>query len=341
MANVSKTLNNFTQAANEAAAAFQDRANQLARARNLLRPDEVAGDYDAARLLQTTLGGQLRPITHEDLKTFQANARALGKAFKGGITAKQIIDRSLKVDRDRANEQIRVAVIRQFGGGKVHFVTNAGPDSDVHRHHVLIDFADFEAGVASPAKPDAAAKFLTEGKIRCSCDCGRWTFWYSYIATIGKFNAGLQQLHFPKIRNPHLVGVSCKHLLRVLQQLQSPYVRGAVAKMIEQGRRGEAAKVRAVTKKDAQAMAKHQADTAHHKRSQIETTAERKTRLEQQRRVKAIVAKSNATLKKLPTTTKVEQAKRKFEQQAKMLAKLGGINQKMLNEILAKLYGKK
>lgn len=335
-----RTLRNFTTAADEAAMRYEDRQRALKQAKGLLRPDEVAGEYDTARLLQTTLGGQLRPITHDDLRVFKAAADQLGKRFKGGVTVKQIIDRSLPVDRQRANEQIRTAVIRQAGGGKIHFVTNASKESDVSRHHVLVDFVDYLSGVASPAKTTDAAKLVMDGKIRCACDCGRWTFWYSYLATIGKFNAGAPQQNFPKIRNPHLVGVACKHVLRVMQVLSMPPVKMSLATMIEQGRRGEASKVRAVTRKDAQELARLQAKQADHKRSQIETTSERRTRLAQQRQVKAVVEKTKLSMKQA-TPAKVALAMRQFEKNARLLAQMGMISQKMLADMLAKAHGKK
>jgi hypothetical protein len=340
MATNSRFLKDFTAAANEAAARYAEQADSQARARNLLRPDEVAGDYDANRLLFTTLGGQLRPLTHDDLRTFKAQADALGKKFKGGITAKQIIDRSLKVDRDRSNTEIRVALPRQYGGGKMHIVTNAGPNSEVRTHNVLVEFLDLPSAVASPSKPADAARVVTMGKVRCACDCGRWTYWFSYIATIGKFNAGNPQPNFPKIRNPMLVGVACKHVLRVMQGLQGPMVRAGVEKMVIQGRRNEAPKVTAVTRKDAKALAEHQLKTADWKRNQIETTAEKRTRLAAQRRVKDILQKAKAPLVK-PTPAKLDLAKRKFEQQARQLAQLGVISQKMLADMLAKLKGRK
>jgi hypothetical protein len=339
MVNVARIIKDFTGAANEASARYNENAKQQANASRLLRPDEVAGDYDAGRLLSTTLGGVLRPITSEDLATFKRNAESLGKQFKGGITAKGIIENALRIDRERSNAQIRVALPRQFGDGKMHFVTNAGPDSDVTRHHVLVDFLDYQAAVSSPSKPTDLAKMVAAGKIRCSCDCGRWKFHYSYVATIGRFNAGVPQLGFPKIRNPTLVGVACKHVLRVMQALSTPLIRTNVAKMIEVGRREGAAKVTAVTKKDAALLAKQQAKQADWKRTTVESTSEKRLRLAQQRRVKEIVASANSSMVK-PTPAKMANAKRKFEQQARMLAAMGGISQKMLADMLAKLHGK-
>lgn len=339
MVNVARIIKDFTGAANEASARYNESAAQQAGARNLLRPDEVAGGYDAGRLLTTTLGGVLRPLTREDLATFKRNAEMLGKAFKGGITAKGVIDHSTRIDRERSNAQIRVALPRQFGDGKMHFVTNAGPESKVTRHHVLVDFLNYSAAVASPSKSTDMAKSVTGGAIKFSCDCEHHKYVFSYIATIGKFNAGMPQLGFPKLKNPHLVGVGCKHVLRVMQQLSTPLVRTHVAKMIDVGRRGDAAKVTAVTKKDAALLAKQQAKQADWKRTTVESVGEKRLRLAQQRRVKEIVAKANSALVK-PTPAKMANAKRKFEAQARMLAAMGGISQKMLADMLRKLHGK-
>jgi hypothetical protein len=341
MATNPEFLRNFRGAAGEAHGRYTESAEQQASARNLLRPDEVAGEYDAGRLLSTTLGGVLRAITVEDLATFKRNAQMLGRKFKGGITAKAVIDRSLDIDRERSNKQIRVALPRQFGGGKMHFVTNAGPDSDVTRHHVLVDFLNFSAAVASPSKAGEMVKTVAAGPLKFSCDCGRHKFWHSYIATIGQFNAGVAQVGYPKIRNPNLVGVACKHVLRVMQQISSPLVKTHIEKMITVGRRAGADKITAVTRKDAALLAQQQEKQAGWKRNTIESVSEKKLRLAQQRRVKEIAVKANEKIAKVAKTSpaKLSAEKKKFEAQARKLAAMGGISPQMLADILKKLHG--
>lgn len=339
--NAAKIVQGQRAANKEAAARYNERAESAERA-NLLRPDDVAGDYDANRLMTTTLGGQVRPITREDLQTFKRNAEMLGKAYKGGITAKQVIDRSLDIDRKRAQQEIHVALPTQYSNGKMHFTTNAGPKSDVTRHHVLIEFNNFSAAVASPSKSADLVKLVAGGPIKFGCDCGRHQFWYSYLATIGRFNASVPQLGFPKIRNPGLVGVACKHVLRVMQALGQPLVKQHVITMIEAGRKSAKPKVIAVKKKDAAELAKQQQATIGQKRNLIESTAEKRDRLAQQRAVKALADRRKEARKKVakPSPEKLEAERKKFEQTARRLASMGGISPEMLADLLSKLKGK-
>lgn len=336
-----RALQNINRANREAADRYHERVESAANATNLLRPGDVAGDYDAGRLLHTTLGGELRAITGDDLRQFKASAEALGKRFKGGVTAKVLIDRALQIDRDRANVEIRVALPYQYAAGKMHFITNAGPKSDVKRHHVLIEFMNYEAAVSSPVRGPEAARMLYTGPIKVGCDCGRFTFWYGYLATIGKFKAGPPQPGFPKIRNPQLHGMACKHILRVAQQLSAPHIRVKIEDMVERGRRQDGSRVTKVTKRDAQAIADLQEKQAGYKRNTLESASEKRLRLAQQRAVKDMAAKVRERTAKLKATPQaMAKEKAKFEQAARRLAAMGGITQKMLGEMLAKLRGK-
>ncbi|MEN9866584.1 MAG: hypothetical protein RL748_2174, partial [Pseudomonadota bacterium] len=189
-------------------------------AQTILHPDEISGDYDAGRLLMTTRGGEIRPLTIEDLRAFQSHIRQLKKRYQGGIQAQSVIDLALEADRRRANQEIRFAVPHSVQGGKVHFITNAGPKSTVTRHHVMVVFLDFDATVAaSPNEPKRLANMVTKGRLLFDCDCERHTFWFRYIATIGKYNTGRNETGYPKIRNPGLVGVACKHVLRTMNTI--------------------------------------------------------------------------------------------------------------------------
>jgi hypothetical protein len=188
----------------------------------LSQKDILTGQWDTHKLLFTTIGGQLRPITADDLSAFRRNIQTAQGRFKKGITAKQVIDFSLGADRKRATEEIRMAVPAMSSNGKVRFITNAGPDSDVTRHHVTVDFLNYGAEAASGlTDPRKSAMRLRKGPLAIECDCGRWRFWYRYIATIGGFNAGRAETGFPKIRNPKLSGIACKHILRVMAEVDN------------------------------------------------------------------------------------------------------------------------
>jgi hypothetical protein len=249
-------------------------AERRANAKNILDPNDLQGGYDAARLLYTTLGGQIRPITAEDLRAFTANAVKLGKRFKGGITAQGVIDHSLQEDRDRANFQIRSAVLARAQAGKLHFITNAGLDSDVNRHHVFVEFPAYKSYAAFPGDSKKLAKAMLDSPLKFECDCGRFTFWYRYLATKGGFVHGRPETGFPKIRNPKLVGVACKHSLRVMLAVRNDMiVRIKVAEMIAAAQRNDH-KALVTTKAEAQQHAEKQLAQEHHLKNRLETSVQ-------------------------------------------------------------------
>lgn len=219
------------------------RRDQENPANTLLNPDEVAGDYMLERGLMTTLRSgsrenprAMRPITYDDLKEFQHNVAALRKTaakakMLGGIKAKQVIDKSWSEDRQRAHAQIHLANPTHYkavteGGGQgtsllVHFMTNSGPDSEFSHHNVNVQFLDFGAVVASPMHADKAAKLLVGGRLKFECNCPKFKYFFRYLCTQVEVVSGRQETGFPKIRNPGLTGIACKHLLRVMQTIMS------------------------------------------------------------------------------------------------------------------------
>ena len=211
----------------------------------ILTPKDIrSGVWDASRILNTTLGGKLRKIEREDLPVFQRNmdtARAKlgiikqpdGSYFQKGITARQIINLSREVDRERTYktykdrgkeiQPIRQAVPVSASGGLVKFITSAGGSTKgVVRHHVSVEFLNFTAEASTARKTDrAAALSIKKGPLKFDCDCKHHRFFLRYISTIGGFNAGRPETGFPKIRNPGLDGVACKHVLRVMAEIET------------------------------------------------------------------------------------------------------------------------
>lgn len=244
----------------------------------ILNPKDVRGDYDAVRLLSTTLGLQPgekpRALTSDDLAAFRHNANLLGKRFAGGVTPRNVIDMSETVDRKRAREQITTALPVSARGVKdasgkvdrleVRFMTNASKDSPDDRHHVTVEFMGYPVAIASAAKKTAVkgALLMRKQNVRFDCDCGRHTFWYRYLATIGNYNAGRAENGYPKIRNPNLAGMACKHVLRVMTEIESgAYVASFLTRAVEKGRKSEdgSGNIRARQKQNDQ-QAEKQAD---------------------------------------------------------------------------------
>lgn len=222
---------------------------------SILKPKEVRGEYDAHRMLMTTLGGEKRAIEAEDLATFRRNAQIAGRNFVGGITARQIIDLSLAIDRERARREIGWATPTYGqknvkGNLFVRFITDASQKYDASRHHVTVEFLGYQTAIVSGAhEPLRSARLMAKQQIRFDCDCGRHTFWYRYISTIGNFNSGRAETGYPKIRNPNLNGVACKHVLRVMAEIEGNVgVLNFLKKAIEDGRRKATA--RTVAKQD-------------------------------------------------------------------------------------------
>lgn len=231
-------------AISDARARHKADAARRAAAEGILDPTTLYNE-DASGTLTTTLGGAVRAITIDDLKVFKQKVDAFEAEIKrkggslGGIAPRAVIDMALASDLQRARKQITRAVLHNAKDGLLHFITNAGPDSTARNHHVHIRLMAFDAAVAAGTlDPQKAARKLRTGAIKFDCDCGRHTFWYRYIATIGRWAYGRQEGGYPKIRNPNLKGVACKHVIRVVSELESsPFVLAKLAELIDAARK--------------------------------------------------------------------------------------------------------
>lgn len=199
-------------------------------------------------VMKTTLGnafsqqGLLRNIQVEDLEIFNQKITDLERrgAFKEGITAREVINASLAVDRSRASSEIpwsHPIASRYLAKGAnktlvVTFTTAASGRNGANKHFVNVEFLQFKETVThrlmtTPSKDQAIqdAQKLKDGLLKFDCDCGRHTYWYRFIASKGKFAyigsnpLGREETGFPKIRNPQLKGIACKHVLRTMQSL--------------------------------------------------------------------------------------------------------------------------
>ncbi len=279
----------------------REAAGKLPRAQNIILTErEVRGDWDAARVLLTTLGGVPHQITADDLAAFRQNMRVAQKNFRGagGITARQILDlassRPLNYQRfrlngdltyqsdiDKAKREITMAVPVSARNDEIRFITNAGKDSRVSRHNVIVKLNAFNEAAAMVASTDLkdkktprqAANWLRKQRLAFDCDCERHRYFFRYVATIGGFAAGRKETGYPKIRNPHLRGVACKHVLRVMAELESS---GTVLSFLEKhlARVSEYQARTVMGQKEAEAAAKR-------RKTQIKTSEQRK--LEAQR----------------------------------------------------------
>jgi hypothetical protein len=274
------------------------------RKNNLLTPSDVAGEFNFNRALITSLGGTARPITLDDLRQFELTANALGRKFvKKGITAQQVINFSNPEDRKRSTAEILIAPLVRAQTGMLTFVTNAGPESKRTRHLVRVRFPAFDAYAASPAKDKEAdakrlAKAMLGGPLQFDCTCERHRYVFRYIATRGGFNIpppiGRAETAFPKITNPKLEGIGCKHVLRVMQQIaKGTTVVPTVAKMLKAVQ--DKAQAITVSPTEARAVAERQARQAGWKSRAVESEKERERRLTPTQKAKLATMQRSAS----------------------------------------------
>lgn len=231
-------------------------------AKTILNPTEVAGKYSPARMLATMLGGSVRPITSADLAAFAKSVKNLGDKARQGITASEALGLSRSADVQRAREQIRYSMIARMQAGKLHLVTDAGPQSKVTRHHVNVEAVQYASALAQPGTPLAAATWLVkQSALKFECDCEHYRYFLRFVATAGGWVAGRPEHGFPKLKNPGLDGACCKHAVRVMTDLQqSAGIRQRIAHMIAEDRAridrpGKTRpKVHTITQREAEAM---------------------------------------------------------------------------------------
>lgn len=309
----SKDIIATARALSEAKASFKEADAKRTASKTLLKPDELAGDYDVARRLMTTLGGKPRVLTHEDLKQFAHEARKVKNERKKGVTAKDIIDLSWPSDRARANSEIRTATPISTTGGTIRFMTNAGPNSDKTRHYVTVEVRNFGAVVSSGIKVDKTGAELAKSPLGIHCDCGRWRYFLAYVGTVGGYIAKGSPLEpaFPKQKNPGLSGIACKHILRTVAVLsQTPFMKQYMSNMVKKARD----RVEDVQEHEKVADARNMTDEikkASWRQKQIRTTEEKRAARasSDQKAALARAAKNAANPKKVAVSTRKAESK--------------------------------
>lgn len=123
---------------------------------------------------------------------------------------------------------------------------------------------------------------MLTGNVKYDCDCQRHTFWFRFICTIGGFNYGRSEDGFPRVRNPKLYGVACKHVIRVMTMAsQSSTLKNYAAKMVENGRKTLTNKKQAVKIADMDKFAEQLKKESWQKRA-VKSTDEKKSQREAQ-----------------------------------------------------------
>lgn len=229
-------------AVKESRSLYQEDLSRRQQASGILSDTGLYEDGLHGELL-TTLGGETRAITSADLAEFRrrsgvVRSRSTKNKIISGITPLQIIafarpspnivgnkQKRGSGDIDRANREINMAVLASCNKGKLRFITNAGGSTpNVTRHHVNISLPAYAQAKAMPKRAKdvlSLGKQLANSPLKFECDCGRHTFWFRYVASIGGWCEGRVENGYPKVRNPRLIGVACKHVLRVMREMNT------------------------------------------------------------------------------------------------------------------------
>lgn len=177
-------------------------------------------------------GGKVSYTLADLNKMAKTMDKAEGK-FEGGtrgVRVAELIRSSRKIDIERA-KKITNSTFYKFDGSIMLFRAKAGDDSEYAYHQVKVRLEDWEhevrAGQGESYLPAAAN--AARGRVSFDCDCGRHQYWYRYLATIGGFALDPKEFAFPKIRNPKLQGACCKHVLKTMAVLQTPFLQSRIA----------------------------------------------------------------------------------------------------------------
>ncbi|MGA4583883.1 phage tail protein [Enterobacter hormaechei] len=174
-------------------------------------------------------------FTADDMKQFIERRKAHRSTFASdvpGITWSQLAAQSTKADIDRASNRVDdgTGISKAMFIGLQHdlaLVNVAASDVSKHQNHrVRIRFETWDQAVEEAANPEADINKITRkmcaDRVSIDCDCGRHQYWFRYMATAGNYCvAPPKEYAFPKIRNPDLKGVACKHLLHAMNRFQS------------------------------------------------------------------------------------------------------------------------
>ncbi|MDC9590733.1 phage tail protein [Xenorhabdus sp. XENO-10] len=174
-------------------------------------------------------------FTKEDLKGFEKNRQKIRSGFNtkiAGITYIQLIANCANIDVKRANNAVddgsgikTASFIGMEHNVAIISVTASERSEDKH-HRVKIRFEEWDIAMEDLSEKEKntsrVVRQLCAGRVSFDCDCGRHKYWYRYIATAGNFAISPPKEYiYPKIRNPNLKGVACKHVIHTMTRMQA------------------------------------------------------------------------------------------------------------------------
>ena len=261
----------------------------------------------------------------ESLKRFATATKRMGRNLNtNGITAKDILRLSRNIDIKRANSEIHWAIPLSMRNWVMSIKTQASTKYGATKHDVKVQFLDYKSAVVQTGvkKPLQLAKEVATGKIKYDCDCGRHRYWYRFIADTGGWAFGVKETRFPKIRNPRLTGIACKHIVRVAKELESSRaIHNMIAKFLK-------APIETTTSKSNEERIKKR-------------MLENRKHIIRAKRDKMVEKKTITKLLKKPTDKPKKPSEQEILKQALKLAKAGQTKDAMaLLTALAKQQGK-
>lgn len=210
------------------------RKRRLFARKNILTPSMLKN-----KSLDDVLGlGRKRSgvyFTREDLFTFEKRRAGLRERFDyktAGIPYQQLISASRKIDVDRANNKVtdgRGITNANLLGFKKNtvLIRVAASQASIDDHHMVeLRLEEWDQAIENVTEDKAnnrlVARSVAAGRMSIQCDCGRFKYWYRYIATVGNFVlAPPKEFAYPKDRNAKGYGVACKHIIHAATRLQS------------------------------------------------------------------------------------------------------------------------
>jgi uncharacterized protein YlbG (UPF0298 family) len=144
----------------------------------------------------------------------------------GRVTMSNILSKTQPIDIERSTKQLSAILLRYEDDGLFIFTVKSSGlhkvnEWGIHKsnkiaksHQVNIWFDLSEKAIKKYKTPH---QIFSKTKIKFECSCGRHTYWYRYMATKGGWGLGIKEERFPRIRNPQLKGICCKHVVRAVR----------------------------------------------------------------------------------------------------------------------------
>lgn len=196
----------------------------------LLRNKDVETLVDA---LGKKKGGTF--FTAEDMKQFITNRKAHRSRTNSdvaGVTYAQLVAQSLKIRVDRASNRvndgtgIKSALFLRIQHNVASVQVAASDASHKNHHLVRVRFEEWDRYVEDVGDEKSSlaniAKKLAAGRCSFDCSCEDHQYRYRYMATAGNYALKPPaEYAFPKVENPHLEGLACKHVIHTMTRFQS------------------------------------------------------------------------------------------------------------------------